>query len=133
MSGTTDATPLLSVRGLRTYFSSREGVAKAVDGVSFDVYPGETLGLVGESGSGKSVTCLSVVRLVPGPAGRIVEGEVLLEGQDVLKLSNDEMARIRGSRQNRTPKWRSSFRVGIMRAASTSRIGMSPRPGAISW
>ena len=98
MSGTTDATPLLSVRGLRTYFSSREGVAKAVDGVSFDVYPGETLGLVGESGSGKSVTCLSVVRLVPGPAGRIVEGEVLLEGQDVLKLSNDEMARIRGSR-----------------------------------
>jgi oligopeptide/dipeptide ABC transporter ATP-binding protein len=73
-------------------------VAKAVDGVSFDVYPGETLGLVGESGSGKSVTCLSIVRLVPGPAGKIVGGEILLEGKDILALSQTEMARIRGSR-----------------------------------
>ncbi|MCC7364868.1 MAG: ABC transporter ATP-binding protein [Dehalococcoidia bacterium] len=90
--------PLLRVRNLRTHFTSKLGVAKAVDGVSFDVFPGETLGLVGESGSGKSVTCLSVVRLVPQPSGRIVEGEVLLGGKDLLTLSDNEMRDIRGSR-----------------------------------
>src|SRR2546426_989192 len=90
--------PLLRVRDLKTHFTSRSGVAKAVDGVSFDLYPGETLGLVGESGSGKSVTCLSIVRLVPQPAGKIVGGEVLFGDTDILTLDDEEMREIRGSR-----------------------------------
>jgi oligopeptide/dipeptide ABC transporter ATP-binding protein len=73
-------------------------VVKAVDGVSFELKKGETLGLVGESGCGKSITCLSVIRLVPRPAGRIVGGRVLLEGEDLLKKSEKEMTRIRGRR-----------------------------------
>ncbi|MBI2090880.1 MAG: ABC transporter ATP-binding protein [Deltaproteobacteria bacterium] len=88
--------PLLQVENLRTYFLSRWGTVKAVDGVSFSVHPGETLGLVGESGCGKSVTCLSILRLVPQPAGKIVGGRVLWEGEDLLKKSEVEMRRIRG-------------------------------------
>ncbi|MGH7378048.1 MAG: ABC transporter ATP-binding protein, partial [Candidatus Methylomirabilales bacterium] len=91
-------TPLLEVRDLKTYFFTRRGTVKAVDGISFSLAPGETLAVVGESGSGKSVTALSLLRLVPEPAGRIVDGEVLLEGQDVLKLKPREMRRVRGSR-----------------------------------
>jgi len=91
-------TPLLEVRDLRTYFFTRRGTVKAVDGVSFSLAPGETLAVVGESGSGKSVTALSLLRLVPEPAGRIVDGQVLLEGQDILKLRSHEMRRVRGSR-----------------------------------
>jgi peptide/nickel transport system ATP-binding protein len=91
-------TPLLEVRGLRTYFFTRRGTVKAVDGVSFSLAAGETLAVVGESGSGKSMTALSLVRLVPEPAGRIVGGEILLEGQDILKLRPHEVRRIRGSR-----------------------------------
>ncbi len=91
-------TPLLEVRDLRTYFFTRRGTVKAVDGVSFSLAPGETLAVVGESGSGKSVTALSLLRLVPQPAGRIIDGEVLLEGQDILKLKPHEMRRVRGSR-----------------------------------
>ncbi len=90
------AQPLLQVENLQTHFMSRWGTAKAVDGVSFSVYPGETLGLVGESGCGKSVTCLSILRLVPEPAGKIVGGRVLWEGEDLLKKSEAEMRRIRG-------------------------------------
>ena len=90
--------PLLEVRDLKTYFFTRRGTLKAVDGVSFSLDPGETLAVVGESGSGKSVTALSLLRLVPEPAGRIVDGEVLLEGQNILKLKPREMRRIRGSR-----------------------------------
>ena len=71
-------TPLLSIRGLRTYFDTEAGVAKAVDGIDLDVRAGEVLGLVGESGSGKSVTALSVLRLIPSPPGRIVAGEITL-------------------------------------------------------
>ena len=93
-----DQTPLLEVRGLRTYFFTRRGTVKAVDGVSFSLAPGETLAVVGESGSGKTVTALSILRLVPEPAGRIIGGEVLLDGQDVLKLKRSEMRRVRGSR-----------------------------------
>jgi oligopeptide/dipeptide ABC transporter ATP-binding protein len=93
-----DPTPLLEVRGLKTHFFTRRGTVKAVDGVSFSLAPGETLAVVGESGSGKSVTALSILRLVPEPAGRIVDGEVLLDGQDVLKLKRREMRRVRGSR-----------------------------------
>ncbi len=93
-----DQTPLLEVRDLKTYFFTRRGTVKAVDGVSFSLAPGETLAVVGESGSGKSVTALSILRLVPEPAGRIIGGEVFLDGQDVLKLKRHEMRRVRGSR-----------------------------------
>ena len=88
--------PLLVVEDLRTYFYTRRGVTKAVDEVSFTVEAGETLALVGESGSGKSVTCLSLVRLVPEPAGRVVGGRVLLDGEDLLQKSAAEMRRVRG-------------------------------------
>jgi oligopeptide/dipeptide ABC transporter ATP-binding protein len=88
--------PLLSIRGLRTYFNTEAGVAKAVDGVDLDIMPGEVLGLVGESGSGKSVTALSVLRLVPDPPGKIVGGQILFKGRDLLALSWEEVRNIRG-------------------------------------
>ena len=88
--------PVLDVRGLRTHLVTRWGTLRAVDGVSFSVSEGETLGLVGESGSGKSMTCLSIVRLVPRPAARILGGTVLLDGEDLLTKSEPEMQRIRG-------------------------------------
>jgi len=88
--------PVLDVRGLRTHLVTRWGTVRAVDGVSFSVSEGETLGLVGESGSGKSMTCLSLVRLVPRPAARILGGTVLLDGEDLLTKSEPEMQRIRG-------------------------------------
>jgi oligopeptide/dipeptide ABC transporter ATP-binding protein len=90
------ATPVVQVRDLQTHIVTRWGTVKAVDGVSFTVREGETLGLVGESGSGKSMTCLSLVRLVPRPAARIVGGEILLDGEDLLEKSEREMQRIRG-------------------------------------
>ena len=89
---------LLSVRNLRTYFDEDGRVVKAVDGVSFDVQRGDTLGIVGESGSGKSVTNLSIMRLIPSPPGRIAGGEVIFDGRDLLKLSDDEMRAMRGKR-----------------------------------
>ena len=89
-------TPLLEVRNLKTWFHTEAGTAKAVDGVDFDIYPGEVLGLVGESGSGKSVTALSILRLIPNPPGKIVEGSIRFQGQDLLQLSWDEMRAIRG-------------------------------------
>jgi oligopeptide/dipeptide ABC transporter ATP-binding protein len=90
--------PLLAVEDLRTYFFTRRGITRAVDGVNFTLQAGETLALVGESGSGKSVTCLSLVRLVPEPAGRIVGGRVLLEGDDLLAKTPSEMRRVRGKK-----------------------------------
>jgi oligopeptide/dipeptide ABC transporter ATP-binding protein len=90
------APPLLVVEDLRTHFFTRRGVTRAVDGVSFTLHAGETLALVGESGSGKSVTCLSLVRLVPEPAGRIVGGRVMFAGEDLLQKSPAEMRRVRG-------------------------------------
>ncbi len=89
---------LLEVKNLRTYFYTEEGVVRAVDGVSWDLDEGETLGLVGESGSGKSVSAMSILRLIPRPPGRIVEGEILFEGQDLLKASEEEIRHIRGNR-----------------------------------
>src|SRR5919106_350892 len=74
---------VLEVQDLRTYFQTRWGTVKAVDGVSFDLRRGETLGIVGESGCGKSVTMLSLMRLVPSPPGRIVGGRIILEGQEI--------------------------------------------------
>ncbi|MEX1170614.1 MAG: ABC transporter ATP-binding protein [Chloroflexota bacterium] len=90
------ADKLLQVRGLSTHFFTPDGVVQAVDDVSFDVDYGETLGLVGESGCGKSVTALSVARLVPNPPGRIIAGEILFDGVNVLKLSDDNMRKLRG-------------------------------------
>src|SRR5512133_3224080 len=91
--------PLLQVKDLRTYFFIEDGVVKAVDGVDFDVFPGEILGLVGESGCGKSVTSLSIMRLISSP-GKIVSGEILFDGQDLLKLPESEMVNMRGNRMS---------------------------------
>ena len=82
---------LFEIQNLKTYFTVEGKDAKAVDGVTFDIYKGETLGLVGESGSGKSVTALSLLKLIPNPPGKIVDGKVLYKGQDVLELSYEEL------------------------------------------
>jgi peptide/nickel transport system ATP-binding protein len=92
-----DEKPLLRVENLRTHFHTRDGVVRAVDGVSFDVYPGETLAIVGESGCGKSVTAMSILRLLPMPPARIAEGRVEFEGRDLLGLPEPEMRKIRGN------------------------------------
>jgi oligopeptide transport system ATP-binding protein len=89
---------LLSVKDLRTYFETEDGTVKAVDGVSFELKQGETLGIVGESGSGKSVANLSLMRLIPDPPGKIVSGSIIFDGQDVLKLTTREVRDIRGKR-----------------------------------
>ena len=88
--------PLLKVRGLRTYFFTEAGTARAVDGVDLDIGKGEVVGLVGESGSGKSVTALSVLRLIPDPPGRIVSGSITYKGRDLLKIPLEEIRNIRG-------------------------------------
>lgn len=89
---------LLQVRDLKTYFYTDAGVIKAVDRVSYDLKEGETLGLVGESGCGKSVGALSILRLIPNPPGKIVGGEAIFEGKDLLRISEDEIRQIRGNR-----------------------------------
>ena len=89
--------PLLEVKGLKTYFYTEDGIVRAVDGVDFEVYPGEVLGLVGESGCGKSVTSLSIMRLISKP-GRVDAGEILLDGEDLLKFPENEMIKVRGNR-----------------------------------
>jgi oligopeptide/dipeptide ABC transporter ATP-binding protein len=94
----TAAPVVLDVRDLRAYLYTRWGVVRAVDGVSFSLREGETLGLVGESGCGKTMTGLSLVRLLPEPAGRIVEGHVFLEGEDLVTKSESEMRHVRGRR-----------------------------------
>jgi peptide/nickel transport system ATP-binding protein len=91
-----DATPLLDVKGLRTEFRSGGSSFAAVDGISFSLAPGETLGIVGESGCGKSVTSLSIMRLVPNPPGRITAGEIRLEGRNLLDLPESDMRAVRG-------------------------------------
>ena len=88
--------PLLRIEDLRTHFHTDEAVVRAVDGVSYELYPGETLAVVGESGSGKSVTALSILRLIPEPPGRIVSGRILFKGRNLLELSPAEMRAIRG-------------------------------------
>ncbi len=88
--------PLLEVKNLETHFFTQDGVVKAVNNVSFHVDKGETLGIVGESGSGKSVTSLSIMRLIPNPPGKIVGGQILFDGDDLVKYSDDEMRNIRG-------------------------------------
>jgi oligopeptide/dipeptide ABC transporter ATP-binding protein len=96
-SGTSTMAELLQVKDLRTSFFTPEGEVRAIDGVSFEIDEGKTLGLVGESGCGKSVTSLSIMRLIPSPPGKIVGGEILYRGRDLLKLNNEEMRKIRGN------------------------------------
>jgi peptide/nickel transport system ATP-binding protein len=88
---------ILDITDLRTWFFTRDGVVRAVDGVSFHVFPGETLAIVGESGCGKSVTALSILRLIPSPPGRIVSGAIRFAGRDLLGLSEAEMRQVRGN------------------------------------
>lgn len=95
---TKDGENILTVDGLKTYFSTEDGVVKAVDGISFELKKGETLGIVGESGSGKSVTNLSIMRLIQEPPGKIAGGKVLFDGVDVLGLPMDEVRKLRGKR-----------------------------------
>jgi oligopeptide transport system ATP-binding protein len=88
---------LLEVTGLKTQFFTQDGVVKAVDGVSFHVNEGETLGIVGESGCGKSVSVLSVMRLIPQPPGKIIDGQVMFDGADLLTVSDNEIRKVRGN------------------------------------
>ena len=89
---------LLEVKNLKTHFFTMEGVVKAVDGVSYELNEGETLGLVGESGCGKSVSALSVMRLIPDPPGKIIDGEILLDGEAILKIDMEGMREVRGAK-----------------------------------
>ena len=89
---------LLEVKNLKPHFFTMEGVVKAVDGVSYELNEGETLGLVGESGCGKSVSALSVMRLIPDPPGKIIDGEILLDGEDILKIGMEDMREVRGAK-----------------------------------
>jgi peptide/nickel transport system ATP-binding protein/oligopeptide transport system ATP-binding protein len=91
-------TALLEVRNIKTYFHTQDGIVKAVDGVSYNVNRGETIALVGESGCGKTVSALSILRLIAEPAGNIISGEIFFDGVDVLKLSNEEMRKMRGAK-----------------------------------
>lgn len=88
---------LLEVKDLRTYFYTDDGVVKAVDGVEFEVKAGETIGIVGESGCGKSITAMSILRLIQSPPGKIVSGEILFEGEDLVKVSEKRIREIRGN------------------------------------
>jgi oligopeptide/dipeptide ABC transporter ATP-binding protein len=90
------ADKLIQIKNLKTYFYTEAGTAKAVNGVSFDIHKGEVLGIVGESGSGKSVTSLSINRLIPSPPGKIIDGEILYDGVNLLDLSYEEMRDYRG-------------------------------------
>ena len=91
------AEPLLTVRNLKTYFYTEEGVVPAVDGLDFNLMPDETLAIVGESGCGKSVTSLSILQIVATPPGKIIDGEIIFKGEDLLKKSEKEMRKIRGN------------------------------------
>jgi len=95
-SGESVPEALLSIKDLAVEFKTDDGIVHAVDGISYDVFPGETLGIVGESGSGKSVSTLSILGLIPQPPGRIVSGEAVFKGRDLLKLKKKELQRLRG-------------------------------------
>src|SRR3954452_17437952 len=88
--------PLLSIRNLIVEFRTEDGVVHAVDDISYDVFPGETLGIVGESGSGKSVSTMSILGLIPQPPGRIASGSAMFKGKDLIKMKKRELRRFRG-------------------------------------
>ena len=89
--------PILSIRDLVVEFATDDGVVHAVDGITYDVFPGEVLGIVGESGSGKSVSTMSILGLIPQPPGKIVSGEAIFDGRDLLKLKKKELREVRGN------------------------------------
>ena len=126
--------PVIAVRDLRTHLVTRWGTVRAVDGVSFDVGEGETLGLVGESGSGKSMTCLSLLRLVPRPAARILGGSIRLDGEELLTKSEREMQQIRGKKlamilQDPMSSLNPVFSIGMqVREPLASYHGLRGRP-----
>ncbi|MFY0743925.1 ABC transporter ATP-binding protein [Solibacillus silvestris] len=91
-------TTVLEVKNLKTHFFTEEGTAKAVDGVSFHLKKGETLGIVGESGCGKSMTSLSILRLIPTPPGKIVDGEILLNNENIIAMDNEQLRKVRGNK-----------------------------------
>ncbi len=93
----TTSEPLLAVNNLKTQFFTQDGVVKAVNGISFRLMPGETLGIVGESGCGKSITAMSIMRLIPTPPGKIVDGQVIFQGKDILKMNDEQVRAIRGN------------------------------------
>jgi oligopeptide transport system ATP-binding protein len=93
----TTSEPLLAVSNLKTQFFTQDGVVKAVNGISFRLMPGETLGIVGESGCGKSITAMSIMRLIPTPPGKIVDGQVVFQGKDILKMNDEQIRSIRGN------------------------------------
>ncbi|MGN6563743.1 MAG: ABC transporter ATP-binding protein [Thermomicrobiales bacterium] len=97
MASATTSEPLLTVNNLKTQFFTQDGVVKAVNGVSFQLLPGETLGIVGESGCGKSITAMSLMRLIPTPPGKIVDGQVIFQGKDILKMNDEQVRSIRGN------------------------------------
>lgn len=122
---------IIQIKNLKTYFYTDQGVVPAVDGVSLNINTGETVAIVGESGSGKSVTSVSVMRLVPQPPGKIVEGEILFHGEDLLEKSEEEMRKIRGNRismifQEPMTSLNPSYRIGeqIMEAVCL-HLGLS--------
>ena len=129
MATSPEAAPILEVKDLKTYFFLRRGVVKAVDGVSFSLYPGEVLGLVGESGCGKSLTALSLMRLLPKGAARIVEGEIKLDGENLVALKDSEMRNVRGTKiamilQDPQTSLNPVFTIGNqLREALAKRIG----------
>jgi len=98
MNNSSSNNTLLEIKNLKTYFFLSDGISRAVDGVDIEIFKGKTLGLVGESGCGKSVTALSILRLVPSPPGRIVSGEIIFNNQDLIKLSAEEIRKIRGNK-----------------------------------
>jgi oligopeptide/dipeptide ABC transporter ATP-binding protein len=117
---------LLEVNNLKTYFFTRSGVVKAVDDVSFTVRPGQALGVVGESGCGKSVTALSIMRLIASPPGRIVEGEILFNGENILEKNTEELSELRGSKismifQDPMTSLNPVFKVGYQIAETVKR------------
>src|SRR5205085_4614306 len=95
-SGESVPEPVLSIRDLVVEFKTEDGIVHAVDGISYDVFPGETLGIVGESGSGKSVSTMSILGLIPQPPGRIASGTAIFKGKDLLKMKKKDLRRFRG-------------------------------------
>lgn len=127
---------ILEVNDLRTYFLTRTTEVKAVDGISFKLRQGETLGIVGESGCGKTITALSLLRLVPKPAGRIVSGEILLNGEDLLQKSDEEMRHVRGRQismilQDPQTSLNPVFTIGNQLLESISLVRREPRKNLV--
>jgi ABC-type dipeptide/oligopeptide/nickel transport system ATPase component len=129
---------VLEVNDLKTHFFTREGVVQAVDGISFSLEKGKTLGIVGESGCGKSVTALSIMGLIPKPPARIVGGEVLFDGKDLAKLSEGEMQHIRGNEvamifQDPMTSLNPTLKIGTQITETILAHRDVSKPGSAQW